>query len=73
MVESWIYKRKNLVSHARRNTARGIISPLLANMTLDSLEARLKNHFGRLGSRKRLRSGVNLIRYADDFIITGRT
>ena len=44
----------------------GIISPTLANMTLDGLEALLKKHFGKRNSNK-----VNLVRYADDFIITG--
>ena len=45
-----------------------IISPTLANMTLDGLEALLKKHFGKRNSNK-----VNLVRYADDFIITGRS
>jgi RNA-directed DNA polymerase len=44
----------------------GIISPVLANMTLDGLEAELRRRF--LQPDK-----VNLIRYADDFIITGRS
>jgi RNA-directed DNA polymerase len=44
----------------------GIISPVLANLTLDGLEAEL---------RKRFRRGtmVNMVRYADDFIVTGRS
>ena len=46
----------------------GVISPVLANMTLDGLERLLTKHFGRRNSNK-----VNLIRYADDFIITGRS
>ena len=44
----------------------GVISPTLANMTLDGLEALLKQHFGKRNSNK-----VNVVRYADDFIITG--
>jgi RNA-directed DNA polymerase len=48
----------------------GIISPTLANLTLDGLERVLKEKF----SAKRAPSlRVNLIRYADDFIITGTT
>jgi RNA-directed DNA polymerase len=35
-------------------------------MTLDGLEAMLRKHFGKRNSNK-----VNLVRYADDFIITG--
>jgi RNA-directed DNA polymerase len=48
----------------------GIISPTLMNMTLDGLERMLLSKF-----RKHVRnaSKVNLIRYADDFIITGAT
>jgi RNA-directed DNA polymerase len=48
----------------------GIISPTLANLTLDGLERLLREEFppNRLPRPK-----VNLIRYADDFIITGST
>lgn len=49
----------------------GIISPTLANMTLDGLEAVLESKFGRKRSAKAFRNKVNLVRYADDFIITG--
>ena len=43
----------------------GIISPTLANMTLDGLEAELKK-FCR-------QDKVHMVRYADDFIITGNS
>ncbi len=46
----------------------GVISPTLANMTLDSLEQVLMKKFVR---RHWNRQKVNLVRYADDFIITG--
>jgi RNA-directed DNA polymerase len=46
----------------------GIISPVLANRTLDGLQAVLANHFPSIGKRK---CKVHLVRYADDFIITG--
>ncbi|NJK90562.1 MAG: group II intron reverse transcriptase/maturase [Blastochloris sp.] len=49
----------------------GIISPTLANMTLDGLEALLKTAFRKRYGRKAFHPKVNLIRYADDFIITG--
>lgn len=48
----------------------GIISPTLANLTLDGLERLLKETFS---GRRTPSLKVNLIRYADDFIITGRT
>ncbi len=52
----------------------GIISPTLANMTLDGLEQLLKVAFRRRRDGVRqYRLKVNLIRYADDFIITGPT
>ena len=51
----------------------GIISPVLANMALDGLETVLTKQFGNKGTKKRKKSGVHLIRYADDFIITGKT
>ena len=49
----------------------GIISPTLANVTLDGLEAELTTHFGSKGSRQAGKCKVNLVRYADDFVITG--
>jgi RNA-directed DNA polymerase len=51
----------------------GIISPTLANMTLDGMEAVLERHFGVKNSRQAWKNKVNLIRYADDFVITGAT
>ncbi len=44
----------------------GIVSPLLANWTLDGLEATIKGLFGR-------RAKVHIIRYADDFVIVAET
>lgn len=46
----------------------GIISPVIANMALDGLETLLKKTFPR-----RLGHKINLVRYADDFVITGAT
>ena len=43
----------------------GIISPILANLALDGLEARVAEVVPRRGAK------VNVVRYADDFIITG--
>ncbi|MDA3902781.1 MAG: group II intron reverse transcriptase/maturase [Desulfuromusa sp.] len=43
----------------------GIISPLLANMTLDGLEAAIAAVIPKRGAK------VNMVRYADDLIITG--
>jgi RNA-directed DNA polymerase len=47
----------------------GIISPVLANLTLDGMEKLLAENFRR--SRTYPPCKVNLVRYADDFVITG--
>lgn len=44
----------------------GIISPILANMTLDGMEKATLQSVPR-------RSRVNFIRYADDFVVTGKS
>jgi RNA-directed DNA polymerase len=50
----------------------GIISPTLANLTLDGLERLLKETFRiRQAHGKVHNPKVNFVRYADDFIITG--
>jgi RNA-directed DNA polymerase len=48
----------------------GIASPTIANIALDGLEAALAEQFGQTDSAIR-RFRVRLLRYADDFIITG--
>ncbi|MER8562906.1 group II intron reverse transcriptase/maturase [Mesorhizobium sp. M0578] len=48
----------------------GIISPTLANMTLDRMERALRERFAPSDPQRR-KNKVNLIRYADDFVITG--
>lgn len=55
----------------------GIISPTLANLVLDGLEDVLGKAFGSSkldgGAGKRTRKGIHFVRYADDFVIVGRT
>jgi len=53
----------------------GIISPILANMTLDGLEEAIASgyHVGKNGKIDKTRHNphkVNFVRYADDFIVT---
>jgi RNA-directed DNA polymerase len=48
----------------------GIISPVLANMTLDGLETRLAVKFPQA---QYTGLKMNMVRYADDFIITGHS
>lgn len=47
----------------------GVISATLASMTLDGMEALLREHFGP--ERRNRTTKVRLIRYADDFVVTG--
>jgi len=56
----------------------GAISSIYANMTLDGLEKLIQDKYHRNSKRKienhyRAKSKVNLVRYADDFIITAKT
>lgn len=56
----------------------GVISPILANMTLDGLQDALIEHFstngrGNVCHHVQSRNKVNLVRYADDFIVTAAT
>ncbi len=48
----------------------GIISPVIANMALDGLEAAV---YASVGTSKLARSNaqLNVVRYADDFVVTG--
>jgi len=48
----------------------GIISPVIANMTLDGLEAAVDASVGPT-QRARRKFKVNVNRYADDFVVTG--
>lgn len=49
----------------------GIISPTLANLALDGLEKLLADTFGAKRSKKAQRHKVHMVRYADDFVISG--
>ncbi len=56
----------------------GVISPILANMALDGMQEMLVNHFdlsakGEVSAFVHNKSKVNLVRYADDFIVTAAT
>jgi RNA-directed DNA polymerase len=80
IVRKWLkagYLDKHVLHETSEGTPQGgIISPALANCALDGLERSLKEKFPTsrplpsLGGKSPC---VNLIRYADDFIITGRT
>src|SRR3989440_11819355 len=74
ILKKWLkagYIEKRVLKPTEEGTPQGgICSPVLANMTLDGLERLLAVHFPKKG-RPEKRAKVNLIRYADDFCITG--
>jgi RNA-directed DNA polymerase len=72
-LKSGFIDKKKLFPTQTGTPQGGIISPVLANMTLDGLEEAIAKQFGTKGSIKRKKNGVHIIRYADDFVVTGRT
>jgi RNA-directed DNA polymerase len=79
VLRKWLaagYMEKTVFYETTEGTPQGgIISPALANLALDGLERRLYEHHSPVWRKG---SGwyypcVNFIRYADDFLITGRT
>ncbi len=77
MLKKWLkagYLEQKVLHATEEGTPQGgIISPVLANMTLDGLEAVLQAKFPHNTKRngKYYAPKLHLIRYADDFIITG--
>jgi RNA-directed DNA polymerase len=80
ILQKWLkagYLDKHVLHETADGTPQGgIISPALANCALDGMERLLKEKFPAkrpLPSLGGKLPCVNFIRYADDFIITGRT
>src|ERR1017187_9645100 len=71
------YMDKHVLHETTDGTPQGgIISPALANFALDGLERVLREKYPaatRLKSVGNQRPSVNFIRYADDFVITGKS
>jgi RNA-directed DNA polymerase len=74
LLAKWLqagYLEKQVFHRTEEGTPQGgVISPVLANLALDGLEARLREHYPAT-TRKGRAAQVHLIRYADDFVITG--
>jgi RNA-directed DNA polymerase len=74
ILHKWLkagYIEKNVLQPTEEGTPQGgIASPVMANLTLDGLEKLIREKYPR-GKRQRQKAKVNLVRYADDFIITG--
>ena len=74
LLEKWLkagFMEKHVLYPTEAGTPQGgICSPVLANMTLDGLERALREVI-RPTTRKGNKAKVHLIRYADDFLISG--
>ena len=72
MLLKWLkagYIEKRLLHPSEEGTPQGgIISPVLANLALDGLQKALKEKYHQRKNRPYY--SVNLVRYADDFVIT---
>lgn len=78
IITKWLkagYIDKNRLFLTKEGTPQGgIISPTLANMVLDGLEAAIYSGVGTINRPdgcKRNKFKVHFVRYADDFIVTG--
>ena len=71
ILHKWLkagYWEKEQLYPTRQGTPQGgIISPLLANITLDGMQNAIAQAVSKKGDK------VNFVRYADDFIVTGAT
>ena len=75
ILKKWLkagYMEEHLLFPTEAGTPQGgIASPVLANMTLDGLEKFLQERLPKRWEGRRIK--VNLVRFADDFIITGHS
>jgi RNA-directed DNA polymerase len=76
MQRKWLksgYLEKNVLHPTEEGSPQGgIISPVLANLTLDGMERLLAEKFSASNPNTGPNQ-VHLVRYADDFVITGRS
>ncbi len=79
ILQKWLksgYMEKSAFYETEAGTPQGgIISPVLSNLTLDGLERQLREKYPHVGAgmSKGRAAQVHLVRYADDFIITGKS
>lgn len=75
ILQKWLkagFMERHVLQPTEMGTPQGgLISPVLANLTLDGLQQELHTHFPKPKTGKS--PLVHLVRYADDFIITGRS
>ena len=74
LLKQWLkagYLDRNVFHETENGTPQGSpISPVLANLALDGLEAAAIGHFSR---RLRRQRQIHLVRFADDFVVFGRS
>lgn len=71
-LKSGVVDGKRLLATKAGTPQGGIISPALANWTLNGLETELAAHLAaKWGKVKAKKLKVGVVRYADDFVITG--
>ena len=74
ILQKWLkagFMEKTVLKPTEEGTPQGgVLSPVLANLALDGLERKLREQYPKASARSR-KAKVNLVRYADDFIITG--
>lgn len=70
-LKAGVIDRRQLTATEAGTPQGGIISPCLANATLNGLEIQLKRHLAdKLGVKKAEKLKIQVVRYADDFVIT---
>ena len=75
MLHKWLkagYMERHVLHPTDSGTPQGgPVSPVLANLVLDGLERCLQQAYPKTGRGRHAK--INLVRYADDFIITGHS
>ena len=76
ILQKWLsagYMERHVFHPTEAGTPQGgIISPVLANLTLDGIERELRARYPAKSLKAR-QAKVNFVRYADDFVVTGRS
>lgn len=71
-LKSGVVEQGHLSRTAMGTPQGGVISPTLANITLNGLERGLAAHLrATLGAHRAQAAKCNVVRYADDFVVTG--
>lgn len=69
-LQAGVMDGKQLFPTSEGTPQGGVISPLLANIALHGMEERIKQYTETMtGNKRNNRRSLNLIRYADDFVI----